>query len=101
MGTRLALLLALGHNSLHLHPAVIAFAVIATTVLYAALAVASPARTCPRCHGERVRVTRHWLTRKTRTRPCRKCSGTGRAPRFGARTLHALIWSVRHERNKP
>jgi DnaJ-class molecular chaperone len=75
--------------------------VAAAAVVYVLVAVARPTHPCPRCHGDRIQFTRHWLTGKARTRPCRRCSGTGRVPRFGARTIHRLIWSVRQEKNKP
>jgi hypothetical protein len=69
-------------------------------VVYVLVAVALPTRRCGRCHGDRVQFTRHWLTGRARTRPCRRCSGTGRVPRLGGRTIHRLIWSVRGERDR-
>ena len=103
-GTPRALLpvLALAGSHAHLSPAHVALAVAAAVVVYVLVAIALPAHTCARCRGERIQFTRHWLTGKARTRPCKRCSGTGRVPRFGARTIHRLIWSVRREqRNKP
>ena len=93
----LPLVLAATHP--HLRPAQLALAV--TVVVYVLVAVALPTRRCPRCRGERLQFTRHRLTGKARTLPCRRCSGTGRVPRIGGRTIHRLIWSVRQERNKP
>ena len=81
----------------HLQPAGIAL-LAAALVVYGLVAVALPTHQCPRCHGKRVRFIK--VSGKTRTRPCRRCSGTGRTPRLGARTIHRLIWSVRSERNK-
>ena len=90
--------LALAASHVHISAGAVALAVTGAVVLYVLVAIARPTRKCGRCHGERVQFTRHWLTGKARTRPCRRCSGTGRVPRFGARTIHRLIWSVRRER---
>jgi hypothetical protein len=80
----------------------LALAVAAVAAICVLVAIARPTHPCPRCDGERIRFTRTWLTGKARIRPCRRCSGTGRVPRVGARTIHRLIWSIRHERiNRP
>jgi hypothetical protein len=74
-------------------------AVIGATVVYVLLAVAKPTRRCPGCDGQRVVVARELFTGRKSTLPCRRCSATGRTPRFGAPTIRRLSWSVRHERN--
>ena len=82
----------------HVSAGTVALAVTCAAVIYVLVAIASPTRTCPRCGGDRIQFTRHWLTRRVRTRPCRRCSGTGRTPRFGGRTIHRVIWLIRQER---
>ena len=82
----------------HIHAGILAMLAVAAVSIWAIVATALPTRKCPRCKGDRVQFTKHWLTGKARTRPCRRCSGTGRAPRLGARTIHRLIWSATRER---
>jgi hypothetical protein len=69
-------------------------------VAYVLVVIAKPTKRCGRCHGDRIQFTRHWLTGKARTRPCRRCSGTGRTPWPLARTVHRNIWAVRRERDR-
>lgn len=71
-------------------------AVLAAAIGYVLLALARPTRRCPRCHGERVMITR-W---RKRIRPCRRCSGTGRAPRLLGPLIHRTYWTIRHERTR-
>jgi len=92
--------LALASSHPHLRPAQLALAAVAAAVIYVLVAIALPTRKCGRCGGDRIQFTRHWLTGKARTRPCKRCSGTGRTPRFGGRTIHRLIWSARQERKR-
>jgi hypothetical protein len=68
---------------------------LALAIGYVVLALARPTRTCPRCKGERVMITRL----RHRIRPCRRCSATGRAPRLLGPLIHRTYWLVRHERN--
>jgi hypothetical protein len=82
----------------HLSAGAITVIVIAAVSAWVIIATALPTRECPRCHGGRIQFTRHWLTGKARARPCRRCSGTGRVPRLGARTIHRLIWSATREK---
>ena len=71
-------------------------AVLAAAIGYVLLALARPTRRCPRCHGER--ITRSgW---RHRIIPCRRCSGTGRAPRRLGPLIHRTYWLIRHERTR-
>ncbi len=70
-------------------------AVLGAVIGYVLLALSRPTRRCPRCKGERVTLTR-W---RHRIRPCRRCSGTGRAPRLLGPLIHRTYWTIRHERN--
>jgi hypothetical protein len=92
--------LALAASHPHISSGTITVIVVAAISSWVLIAVALPTRKCGRCHGDRVQFTKHWLTGKARTRPCRRCSGTGRTPRLGARTVHRLIWSAARERSK-
>ena len=94
-GTPLALLALLLPPASHLHAGVLVLAVLAAAIGYVLLALARPTRRCPRCHGER--ITRSgW---RHRIIPCRRCSGTGRAPRRLGPLIHRTYWTIRHERN--
>jgi hypothetical protein len=63
----LPIVLAAGHP--HLRPAQLALAVTAAVVVYVLAAVALPTRKCPRCDGDRIQFTRHWLTGKAAPAP--------------------------------
>ena len=93
-GTRLGYAALLAPAS-HLSAGVLVLAVLAAATGYVLLALARPTRTCPRCKGERVTLTRL----RRRIRPCRRCSGTGRAPRLLGPLIHRTYWTIRHERN--
>ena len=80
----------------HLGPGVVALVLLALAAGYVAVALARPTRRCPRCKGERVMITR-W---RHRIRPCRRCTGTGRAPRLLAPIIHRTYWLIRHERTR-
>ena len=89
---RLALLPLLAS---HLNPGLVVLVLLALAAGYVLLALARPTRRCPRCSGERITRTR-W---RHRIRPCRRCTGTGRAPRLLAPVIHRTYWLVKHERN--
>ena len=93
---RLGLLALLPPLASHLNLGLLVLILLALAAGYVLLALATPTRTCPRCRGERVTITR-W---RHRIRPCRRCSGTGRAPRLLAPLIHRTYWLIRHERTR-
>jgi DnaJ-class molecular chaperone len=56
---------------------------------YLLLVRVSPITRCPSCKGKRVR------TSGRKARPCRRCKGTGKAARRGARLVHRTARSRR------
>lgn len=94
--TRPALLAALPPLASHLPAWLVVLGVLALAAGYVLLVFARPTRACPRCHGERVTVT-HW---RHRIKPCRRCSATGRAPRFLAPAIHRQYHTIRNERTR-
>lgn len=53
-----------------------------------------PWTTCGRCKGERVNRG----SKRKRFGMCKRCAGTGRRRRFGATTVHRVLWSVLGDR---
>ncbi|HEX9520516.1 MAG TPA: hypothetical protein VF940_30585, partial [Streptosporangiaceae bacterium] len=78
----------LSHQHIHWPAVVLILVLLAAAAIL--IAWSKPTRRCPRCHGQRVQITRHWLTGRQHTRPCRRCSSTGRVPRLGGAALHRL-----------
>ncbi len=80
----------------HLPAWLLAVAVLVLAAGYVLLTLARPTRRCPRCEGQRISRTR-W---RKRIVPCRRCSGTGRAPRMLGPLIHRTYWLIRSERTR-
>lgn len=67
-----------------------ALIVIAAAAGYAISLYLWPYRTCPRCHGERIRRSASGRSAGI----CPRCHGDGRVRRIGATAVHRFYWSV-------
>lgn len=84
----------------HLSIPVIVLGLLAAAAVSLLVAFAKPTRACPYCGGERVLHCKEWPSGRELTLPCKRCSVTGRVPRWGAVTVHRLYWAIRAERNR-
>ncbi len=79
----------LSHQHIHWPAVVLILVLLAAAAIL--IAWSKPTRRCPRCHGQRVQITRHWLTGRQHTRPCRRCSSPPLLVRPRGKEPHAMI----------
>lgn len=66
---------------------------LAVVIGYAAWAYLHPFRDCPRCSG----TGRNSLSTARRRGKCRRCGGSREVRTLGARALHRMVRSARHQ----
>lgn len=87
-----ALVLAAAAHTSHASPLLLALIACVVSGLWALSLLVHPSHTCPNCGGKCVIQARHGF------RKCPACDGRGRRHRFGAVTVHRLLWSAAGDR---